>query len=199
MEFSDVVRRRKMVRSFSPASVPGDVVDRVLANALRAPSAGFSQGWAFVVLVGPTETEPFWSTISDDHWRAEPNWPGLMRAPVVIIPLTDEPAYLARYAEADKVAHGLASAEAWPVPYWLVDTSFATMLILLSATDLGLGALFFGLNHADDAVMAALGVPDAYRPIGAVAMGWPDDQDRPSPSLARGHRSTESVIHRGRW
>jgi nitroreductase len=199
MEFQDVVRRRKMVRSFSAAPVAPDVLDRILANALRAPSAGFSQGWAFVVLVGASETEPFWSAVSDASWREEANWPGLLRAPVVIIPLTDEPAYLARYAEADKAAHDLQTAEAWPVPYWLVDTSFATMLILLSATDAGLGALFFGLNHADDAVVAAFGVPEGYRPIGAVALGWPDDQDRPSPSLARGHRPTESVIHRGRW
>jgi nitroreductase len=81
----------------------------------------------------------------------------------------------------------------------LVDASFATMLILLSVVDAGLGALFFGLNHRDDELLAALGVPPAYRPIGAVALGWPDGEDRPSPSLARGRRPAESIIHRGRW
>jgi nitroreductase len=199
MDFQAVVRRRKMVRSFSDAAVPPDVLDQILANALRAPSAGFSQGWAFVVLVGRHETTLFWDTISDADWRAEPTWPGLMRAPVIVIPLTDEPAYLARYREADKAPHGLQDAAAWPVPYWLVDTSFATMLVLLSAVDAGLAALFFGLNHADDALMTALGVPDSYRPLGAVALGWADGQDRPSPSLARGHRPVEAVVHRGRW
>lgn len=199
MDFQAVVRRRRMIRSFSDAAIPPELLEQILANALRAPSAGFSQGWAFVVLVGQEETALFWDTISDAGWRAEPTWPGLMRAPVVVIPLTDEPAYLARYSEADKAPHGLQEAAAWPVPYWLVDTSFATMLVLLSAVDAGLGALFFGLNHADDALMAALGVPDSYRPLGAVALGWADGQDRPSPSLARGHRPTEAVVHRGRW
>ena len=169
-----------------------------MANALRAPSAGFSQGWAFVVLSGPDETEPFWDAVVDAEWQSEPSWPGLLRAPVVIVPLTDEPAYRARYAEADKAPLGIAHTE-WPVPYWLVDTSFATMLILLSAVDCGLGALFTGLNHHDDEVLAALGVPAAYRPIGAVILGWPDGQDRPSPSLLRGHRHRDAVIHRGRW
>jgi nitroreductase len=197
VDFQEVVRRRKMVRSFSSDPIPPDILDRIMAHAVRAPSAGFSQGWAFVVLVGPEETGPFWDAACDAEWRADPSRPGLLRAPVVIVPLTDEPAYRARYAEPDKAALGIAHTD-WPVPYWLVDTSFATMLILLSAVDAGLGALFTGLNHHDDEVMAALGVPPAYRPIGAVVLGWPDGQDRPSPSLLRGHR-LDGVVHRGRW
>ncbi len=62
------------------------------------------------------------------------------------MPVTDEAAYRARYSEPDKARFGSGVASAWPVPYWLVDTSFATMAILLSAVDAGLGALFFGLN-----------------------------------------------------
>jgi nitroreductase len=198
MEFQAVVRRRKMVRSFSTEAVASETLERILADAQRAPSAGFSQGWAFVVLIGPAETAVFWDAVSDAQWQAEPTWPGLVRAPVIIVPLTDEAAYRARYGEPDKAAFGLHSSE-WPVPYWLVDTSFAAMLILLSAVDAGLGALFTGLNHHDDELMAALGIPTELRPIGAVILGHPDDQDRPSSSLARGHRPTESVIHRGRW
>ncbi len=183
-----------MVRSFSGDPVPDAVLGQVLANGLRAPSAGFSQGWAFVVLVGPSETGVFWDAISDPEWRAAPDRPGLVRAPVIVVPLTDEATYRARYAELDKAASELPG-----VPYWLVDTSFATMLILLSAVDAGLGALFFGLRQRDDELMAALGVPSGYRPLGAVALGWPDGEDRPSASLARGHRPVESVVHWGRW
>jgi nitroreductase len=194
MDFQSVVRRRKMVRSFSTEPVPDAVLDQILANAVRAPSAGFSQGWAYVVLVGPAETAVFWDAISDAEWRAVPDRPGLLRAPVIVVPLTDEAAYRARYAEPDK-----DRARVPPVPYWLVDTSFATMLMLLSAVDAGLGALFFGLNRRDDELMAVLGVPSGYRPIGAVALGWPDGEDRPSSSLARGHRGADSVVHRGGW
>ena len=39
--------------------VPGDVVDRILQNGLRAPSAGFSQGWAFLVLDDPADVARF--------------------------------------------------------------------------------------------------------------------------------------------
>lgn len=60
MEFQDVVRKRRMVRSYEPdRPVPPDVVDRILRNGLRAPSAGFSQGWGFLVLDTPEDHDRF--------------------------------------------------------------------------------------------------------------------------------------------
>jgi nitroreductase len=199
MEFEAVLRRRKMCRSFDAAPVPPLVLARILASGQRAPSAGFSQGFAFVVLEGPDQTGRFWSHVSEPEWRDDPTWPGLLRAPVVVIPLAHKQAYLDRYREPDKARFGRQEESAWPVPYWLVDTAFATMLMLLSAVDAGLGALFFGLARGEQELLADLGVPPGYRPIGAMALGWPAADDRPSPSLARGHRPVEEVVHRGGW
>jgi nitroreductase len=51
VEFQDVVRRRRMVRNYDlDRPVPPEVVERILENALRAPSAGFSQGFGFLVV-----------------------------------------------------------------------------------------------------------------------------------------------------
>src|SRR3954465_11474736 len=52
MEFQDVVRRRRMIRNYEDRPLPDGLLDRLLDNGLRAPSAGFSQGWAFLVLQG---------------------------------------------------------------------------------------------------------------------------------------------------
>ena len=197
MQFDDVVRRRRMVRNFDDRPVPTDVVERILANAQRAPSAGFSQGWAFLVLEGREETARFWSaTFDDDAARAAFRWQGLFRAPLVVVPLAHKQAYLDRYAEPDK---GWTDRDErrWPVPYWEIDTGFAALLMLLTAVDAGLGALFFGI-FAPDRFRAAFGVPDGYTPIGALAIGWPQP-DEPSPSLGRGRRPPADVIHRGRW
>src|SRR5438477_10746991 len=59
MELQQAIRRRRMVRNFDPRTVPAEVLERVVGNALRAPSAGFAQGWGFVVLEGPDQTAPF--------------------------------------------------------------------------------------------------------------------------------------------
>jgi nitroreductase len=183
-----------MVRSFSTMPVPPDVVDRVLANAQRAPSAGFTQGWAFVVLEGDG-TDVFWRHVAEPTWRASPTWAGLLRAPVIILPLSSEQAYRDRYAEPDKAD----VTTDWPVPYWDVDTGMAALLMLLTAVDGGLGASFIRIGRGQAGLVAALGIPATYRPIGAIALGFADGQDRPSSSLSRGRRPAAEVVHRGRW
>jgi nitroreductase len=200
MEFQDVVRRRRMVRNFATRPVPDDVVERILANAQRAPSAGFSQGWAFLVLEGRGDTERFWNATfpPDESDRATFRWQGLFDAPLIVVPLSHKAAYLDRYAQPDKGWTDKDESR-WPVPYWDIDTGMAAMLMLLTAVDAGLGALFFGIFPERMArFREAFGVPDAYTPIGAIAIGYAEP-DEPSPSLKRGRRPVEEVIHRGRW
>lgn len=201
MEFAEVIRRRRMVRSYTAEAVPRQLVERVLECGLRAPSAGFSQGWAFMVLEGDEQTGAFWKATErpGSQVRSGGRLDRLRSAPVIIVPLAHKAAYLARYAEPDKIEHGLDREAAWPAPYWDIDTAFATMAMLLAATDAGLGALFFGLFTDPDDLHEAFGVPDEYRPIGAITLGWPAPDDPPSPSLARGRRSPDDTVHFGRW
>jgi nitroreductase len=201
MELDDAIRRRRMCRDFLAEGVPPPVVDRLIDHARRAPSAGHSQGWAFLALSGPDETGRFWSATSDRAWLDDPASAGLQRAPVVIVPLCCPAAYIARYSEPDKVDHGLTTVEAWPVPFWTVDVSFATMLLLLGVVEEGLAALFFGFKSRDamDAMRFEFGVPPAWEPIGAVAVGWPAEDWGPRGSAYRGRKSVEGVIHRGGW
>ena len=198
MEFQDVVRKRKMVRSFTAAPIDPPVLDRIIANAQRAPSAGFSQGWAFLVLNGAEETERYWNTTMTPERRAEFGWPGIFKAPVLVLCLSNKSAYLERYARPDK---GWADRDEhrWPVPYWDIDTGMAGLLILQTAVDAGLGAVFFGVFD-QTAVRTAFGIPEEYAIVGTIAIGHPAPSDRPSPSLAIvGRRKASDVVHRGSW
>ena len=199
MEFQEVVQRRRMVRTFLERPLPEGALDRIVANAQRAPSAGYSQGWAFVVLDGPEETGVFWEALSDPDWRTNPRGLGMTRAPAIVIALSHKQAYLDRYREPDKAYAGRQEESAWPVPFWDVDAGFASLLMLLTAVDLGLGAVFFGIPQREEVLLERLGVPDGYRPVGAVAIGWPDPADPPSPSLKRGRRPEADVVHHGHW
>lgn len=197
MELSEAIRRRRMVRNFEDRPVPGEALERILDHARRAPSAGHTQGFAFLVLEGTEQVGRFWDCTFPAERRPDFRWSGLFRAPVVILPCASKEAYLDRYAEPDKGWTDRDEAR-WPVPYWDVDCGFATMAILLTAVDEGLGALFFGIFDGLPAVRQAFGIPDEFRPIGAVALGWPAP-DEPSPSLRRGRRPHDEVVHRGRW
>jgi nitroreductase len=123
----------------------------------------------------------------------------MRRAPLLVVPLSHKAAYLDRYAEPDKGWTDRDEAR-WPVPYWDVDTGMAALLMLLTAVDEGLAACFFGVPpERTGAFRAAFGVPDGYTPIGCVSVGYAGAEDRRSPSLARGRRPVEEVVHRGRW
>jgi nitroreductase len=199
MEFREVVRRRRMVRNYDPdRPVPAEVVDRLLAHAVHAPSAGFSQGWAFLVLAEPADRERFW-TASTPPRQAPDTWlTGMRRAPLIVTVHSHKDAYLDRYAEPDKGWTDRDEAR-WPVPYWHIDAGFAALMVLLTAVDEGLGACFFGIPpQRTDAYRQAFGVPPAYTPIGAITVGYPA-KDRRSPSLRRGRRPMGDVVHRGRW
>jgi nitroreductase len=198
MELAEVIRRRRMVRSYDPArEVDPAVLDRLLDHATRAPSAGFSQGWDFVVLREAVDRQRFWDATSDDG--PADAWLTRMRtAPVLVLCLSDKDAYLDRYAEPDKGWTDRDEAH-WPVPYWDVDTGMAALLMLLTAVDAGLGACLFGVPaERHEAVKAAFAVPSGRRIVGVVSVGHPAPDLR-SPSLRRGRRPVRVVAHDGRF
>src|SRR3954453_13302418 len=199
MDFAAVVRSRRMVRSYQPGRAVSDaVLDRVLQNAVHAPSAGFSQGWDFVVLRRPEDLERFWEVTTDPQEEPDEWLQGMRTAPVLVVCLSDRERYLTRYAEPDKGWTDRDEAR-WPVPYWDVDTGMAALLMLLTAVDLGLGSCFFGVppaRHGD--LRQAFGIPANRTPVGVVSVGYAAS-DRRSPSLKRGRRGLDVVAHEGRF
>ncbi|MBI2709493.1 MAG: nitroreductase family protein [Actinobacteria bacterium] len=199
MELEDAIRRRRMVRSFTDEAVPTALVDRLVDLARRAPSAGNSQGWDLLVLDTADATARYWDVTLPAGRRGDFGWPGLLRAPVLVVVWADPGAYVRRYAESDKAATGLGeSPGAWPVPYWFVDAGAAVEHLLLGAVAVGLGACLFGLFEHEVSVAAEFGVPAGRRGVGTVALGWPAP-DRPGTSAGRPRRSLADVVHRGRW
>ncbi|OLZ60395.1 nitroreductase family protein [Amycolatopsis keratiniphila] len=194
MEFQDVVRHRRMVRKFTGEPVAEASLQRILRNALKGPSAGFSQGQGFLVLTGE-ELSKFWEFGAS--WAPET----VTTAPVAIVPLSVKNAYLDRYAKPDK---GVADRDEswWRVPYWDVDTGMATLLILQTVVDEGLGAVFFGLApESVERLHGEFGVPEDHDPIGVVALGH-GAESGPSPgssatTIAR--RDFDDVIRFGHW
>lgn len=200
MELRDAVRKRRMIRDFDPdRAVPRELVDAALRLALRAPSAGFSQGWDFVVLTDPVDRQRFWDATTNadeemDAWLAK-----VSSAPVLVLCCGDMNTYLRRYAQPDKPWQDM-DASHWPVPYWDVDTGMAALIMLLVAVDAGLGGLFFGVPvDRCDQVREAFGIPQDRTMVGVVALGHPRSQ-RPSGSTrSRARRPVEEVVHDSRF
>jgi nitroreductase len=204
VEFNDVIKKRRMVRAFTTEPVDPQVAERILAAANRAPSAGFSQGYALLVLDQPDQLGPFWELMTEgddeddeeDQGRFDP----VTKAPLVIVPLSCKDSYLDRYAQADKGWTDRDEAH-WPVPYWDIDTGFLALLMLLAAVDEGLGALFFGIMPSViGRFREVFSVPGQYMPIGAVAIGHADPaRDQGGSARVIKRRELGDLVHRGRW
>src|SRR4249920_1838479 len=183
MEFGRVLRKRRMIRSYDEARpVPPDALEAVLAAALGAPSAGFTQGISFLVLSSAAERETFWRATAeaDSAWLR-----GMRSAPTLVLVWTSEDTYLDRYAEPDKGWTDRDPAR-WSAPYWYVDAGMASMAALLSAVDQDLGACFFGVPPAQiPTVRAVFGVPDDQLSVGVISLGYPAPTERPSGSPTR--------------
>ena len=191
MEFQEVVRLRRMVRTFTDEPVPQAALDRILGNALRGPSAGFSQGQAFLVLTDAADRERFWAV------AGAAIAPSAQTAPLVIVPMSCKRVYLERYAQADKGWTDKDESR-WPVPFWHIDTGMAALLILQTAVDEGLGAVYFGIvPEAVAPFRSAFGVPDDQEPIGAIAIGY--DAETEKRDLRSRRRNLDDLVHYGRW
>lgn len=187
-----------MVRDFTDEPLDAVVVDRLARCALRGPSAGFAQGLDVVVLSTPAETDRYWRAALPVDERGDFAWPGLLQAPLLMVLVSYEEAYRARYRRADKVRRRPGPGEEWSVPWWYFDAGAAAAMVLLAATAEGLGALLFAVARPQR-VAAALGVPADRQLVAAVAIGHPGPGDRPSSSLAAGRRPATETIHRGGW
>ena len=198
MDFSEVVRRRRMVRHFADERVERVVLERIAATAQRTPSAGFSQGQRLVIVTDPAVRHRIALLCGELDYAESGFDPWISEAPALFIPCVSEEIYHARYREADKVEEGGTEID-WPVPYWWMDIGCTVMLVLLAAVDEGLAAGFAGADAAGYVKLKAmLGIPDEFSPVGVIPVGRPLPDQR-SGSLKRGWLPSPEFARWDRW
>lgn len=194
--FHELVRKRRMIRNFTEEPVSWDVIERIVDAGRRGPSAGYSQGIAFVAVTAAGRRARIAEIAGEQWYVRQGHEPFMSRAPVHIVITTSEEIYHQRYNEPDKKAKGQEEI-GWPIPYWHTDAGAAMMLVLLAAVDEGLGTAFVGVQDPAE-LQQALNIPHDHLPIGVVFIGHPAP-DKPSGSLKRGRRPLDTVLHRETW
>ena len=168
----ELLGRRQMVRRFRADPVPDEVVERLVRAARRAPSAGHTQPWAFVVVRDTGKRKALAKAALGQRFIAE--------APVVIVACADRARSQQRYGEEGDY-------------YAVLDTGFASLFLLLAVVEEGLGACFVGALDAAE-VSRLLELPPPVRPIAVIPVGVPAERPR-----AMKLRRTEEILHRERW
>jgi nitroreductase len=185
-----------MVRNFQRRPVPAEAVERIVTLAQHAPSAGFSQGWAYVVVTDAEMKKKIGQVQGEEDYFAERFHKFVSEAPVLIVACTSERLYHERYQEPDKLQKDGTEIH-WPAPYWYFDIGCACMLIFLAAVNEGLAAAFTGTERVEE-MRKLLGIPDHFQPVGVISIGYPA-KDKRSGSLKRGRRAVEEVVHHDHW
>lgn len=172
MELGDILKQRRMVRSYRPDPVPREVIERIVATVRRAPSGGFSQGHRLVVVTDPPKRQALARLAGEGEYVAAGGQAWISTAPVHVFVGTREESYHERYRKPDKLRDG--EEIGWPAPYWYVDAGAAFFLLQLAAIDEGLASGVFGvLPEQVPAVKALLDVPDDVHFVCLVTIGHP--------------------------
>ncbi|WP_131738432.1 nitroreductase family protein [Actinomadura roseirufa] len=195
MEFSDILRRRQMVRSYTDEPVSDEAVERVLEGLRRAPSAGFSQGHRVVVVTDPKLRQAA-ADIAEARYveLGFPRW--IASAPVHLYVCTREASYHERYNAAEAVRPGYDEIP-WPVPFWWFDCGALFMMLTLASLNEGLATGMVSSVYTDE--LQALGdvvdLPDDVALAGIITVGHEDTSVRmPIPPGAATRKPNSELV-----
>jgi nitroreductase len=172
--FADVVRQRAMIRVYKSELVSEEKIQQLLKYAARAPSGGNLQPWEFVVVKNPEVRAKLAKAAMDQT--------SVATAPVIIVTCAD----IQRAGSQVGTRGSFIS---------LVDTAFASLLILLGAIEQGLGACFVASYDAEE-VAKLFGLPPHVRPVGLITVGYPAEAPR-KPTTKK--IPLKKLVHVDKW
>jgi nitroreductase len=169
MDTLQAIHTRRSIRKYRSDAVPDELVQKLLAAAMQAPSARNQQPWHFVVI----DQRQVLAKIPEFM----PNAAMAGKAPLGILVCADL---------------NLEKSEG----YWVVDCAAATENLLLAAHELGLGAVWCGVYPRQERMAEwkrLLGLPEAVNAHSLVVIGYPAEQPRPE------NRYRAERVHRNQW
>jgi FMN reductase [NAD(P)H] len=184
-ELRDLLRQRRMVRTYLPDPIDREVVERIVGVVRRAPSAGFSQGHRLFVVSDEGARRELARLAGEEEYVANGMQPWISVAPVHIVVGVREESYHERYRKPDKLDEA-GEEIGWPAPYWYVDSGACFMLLQLAALDEGLGTGVYGVLPGDVPELKALvGIPDDVHFTCVVTIGKRPPEVDESPLVSR--------------
>lgn len=195
-ELAALMRWRRDVRRFRSDPVPEDALARALQAFTLAPSVGLSEPWRVLRVESPDRRAACLANFRDCNARAldgfEDDRAGIYSR-LKLSGMAEAPVHLAVFCDdATPKGHGLGAATMPETRAYSVVGAITHLWLALRAEGLGLGWVSI-LDHAR--LNRDLDVPDAWRFIGYLCIGWPEKEDT-VPELERaGWESRAPALH----
>jgi F420 biosynthesis protein FbiB-like protein len=200
--FLSWLQSRRSIRCFSPQPVPRPIIERLIQAATSAPSNTNRQPWRFAVVTHPptraqilaairAKVDAIHAIIQRSHHAEDfSRYGDFFHEPLACAPVMIFPQYR---AYPDLIANFIASGGGDPAAFEtaadmqaeLCSTSAAVMNLILQAKAEGLGACWMaGPTVARRDIHALLHIKSPWSMLGALAIGYPDEDPSPKPRKA---------------
>jgi nitroreductase len=216
----EAIYSARSLRRLKPDPVPEALITKILDAAIRAPSSGNAQNWAFVVVRDREQRQKLGaiyrkaSDIAEAMYAARGRpahlterqfgrlmatgahlWQYMGEAPVLLLPCGRPPALPPRAALPPDIAARWEDEVTYAERIRGASIYPAIQNIILACRALGLGTVIT-TNHirCEDEVKAVLGIPEDVATFALMPIGWPLDRFGP---LTR--RPLAEVAHADRW
>jgi nitroreductase len=220
LDVFEAIHTARALRKLRPDPVPPGLITRILDAAIRAPSAGNAQNWAFVVVRDPEQRRKLGaiyrkaSDIASAMYAARGRpahvteeqfqrmlrsgaylWDHMADAPVILIPCQKQPALpLPEHLPPDMAAR-YADEQRYVERVRGASLYPAVQNVILACRALGLATLIT-TNHVrcEAELKDVLGIPDDFATFAMMPIGYPVGEFGP---LTR--RPVEEVAYADRW
>lgn len=178
MNYNDIVKERRSIRSFLDKDVSTELIYKLLDYGHAAPSAGNIQPWEFIIIRNEENKRAVVGTtfIGRDEKNGKPQeW--MMTAPVFIVVCGNQEKVRQRYGDTslDSILY--------------LDTSACIENILLGAVYLGLGSCYVS-GFRKDELVKVLRLPEDYQPIAILPIGYSNEVPYKRPKI-----NVKKIIH----
>ena len=170
MELANVINSRASIRAYTDTPVTREQLDVLMKAAVRAPNAGNMQSWHFYAICDKEVIDGFQDKVLHIGWIKETS--------LIIVVCIDEN-IVEKLTEMCGDRGRMFAHQ---------DSAAAIENILLTATDLGLGACWMGPMNVEQCKIHA-GMPENHNPVAILTIGNP--AQNPAP---RGRKTMEEAV-----
>lgn len=195
-ELAALMRWRRDVRRFRTDPVPEDILARALQAFTLAPSVGLSEPWRILRIDSLPARDACLANFRDCNAQALTGFDGdraAIYSRLKLSGMSEAPVHLAVFCdESTAKGAGLGAATMPETRAYSVVGAITHLWLALRAEGLGLG----WVSILDQNRLARdLDVPDHWRFIGYLCIGWPEKEDT-VPELERlGWEARASALH----
>jgi len=160
VNLSDVIKKRRSVRRYTPDPINSEIVKKCVEAARLAPSACNSQPWTFIVV----DDEKLKNELASRAFSGVYGINGFAaKAPVLIVVVRESENYLSKLGGYLK-----------DVKYALIDIGIACEHLVLQAEEEGIGTCYIGWFNEKE-TKKLLGIPRSRKVDLIISMGYTDN------------------------